>query len=63
MLIRSFSLGDRTFHDLTQYPIMPWVITDYTSTQLDLNDPKVFRDLLKPIGALEPSRLERLKVF
>jgi hypothetical protein len=41
---------------------MPWVLQDYTSQTLDLNDPKVYRDLSKPIGALEPKRLERLKV-
>ncbi|XP_058806597.1 protein FAN-like [Phymastichus coffea] len=55
------SLADRTFHDLTQYPIMPWVLQDYTSSTLDLNDPTVYRDLSKPIGALEPTRLDRLK--
>nr|XP_033328034.1 protein FAN-like isoform X1 [Megalopta genalis] len=55
------SLADRTFHDLTQYPIMPWIIQDYTSSTLELNDPNVYRDLSKPIGALESDRLERLK--
>ncbi|XP_050589854.1 protein FAN-like isoform X2 [Bombus affinis] len=55
------SLADRTFHDLTQYPVMPWVLQDYTSATLDLNDPSIYRDLSKPIGALEPNRLERLK--
>ena len=57
-----FSLADRTFHDLTQYPVMPWIIRDYTSETLDLDNPDVYRDLSKPIGALEPQRLERLKV-
>ncbi|XP_029048246.1 protein FAN-like isoform X1 [Osmia bicornis bicornis] len=55
------SLADRTFHDLTQYPVMPWVIQDYTSSTLDLNDSSIYRDLSKPIGALEKNRLERLK--
>ncbi|XP_029671745.1 protein FAN-like isoform X3 [Formica exsecta] len=55
------SLADRTFHDLTQYPVFPWIIQDYTSTVLDLNDTRIYRDLSKPIGALNPSRLERLK--
>lgn len=55
------SLADRTFHDLTQYPVMPWIINDYTSDTLDLDDPNIYRDLSKPIGALEPQRLERLK--
>lgn len=56
-------MADRTFHDLTQYPVFPWIIQDYTSTVLDLNDTRIYRDLSKPIGALNPSRLERLKVY
>ncbi|KYQ57115.1 Protein FAN, partial [Trachymyrmex zeteki] len=55
------SLADRTFHDLTQYPVLPWIIQDYTSSMLNLNDVNVYRDLSKPIGALNPTRLERLK--
>ncbi|XP_055712344.1 protein FAN-like [Phlebotomus papatasi] len=52
--------ADRTFQDLTQYPVFPWVISDYKSDHLDLTNPKTFRDLKKPIGALNPERLERL---
>ncbi|DAZ95749.1 TPA: hypothetical protein N0F65_006397, partial [Lagenidium giganteum] len=48
----------RTKNDLTQYPVFPWVLSDYTSQELDLTDPAVFRDLSKPIGALNPERLE-----
>lgn len=55
------SLADRTFNDLTQYPVFPWVISDYSSTSLDLTNPEVFRDLSKPVGALNPERLKRLK--
>ncbi|KAL6779602.1 hypothetical protein ACKKBG_A12960 [Auxenochlorella protothecoides x Auxenochlorella symbiontica] len=47
----------RSFNDLTQYPIFPWVLADYTSRELDLDDPAVFRDLAKPVGALNPARL------
>ena len=50
----------RSFNDLAQYPVMPWVIADYTSPTLDLTDPATFRDLSKPVGALTP---ERLAVF
>ena len=42
----------RSFNDLTQYPVMPWVLSDYTSDRLDLNDRRVYRDLSKPMGAL-----------
>lgn len=56
------SMADRTFNDLTQYPVFPWVISDYSSSELDLSDPDSLRDLSKPVGALNPVRLERLKV-
>ena len=36
---------------------MPWVVSDYTSPTLDLSDPATFRDLSRPIGALNPRRL------
>ncbi|EFC42183.1 BEACH domain-containing protein [Naegleria gruberi] len=54
-------IADRSFNDLTQYPVFPWVIADYTSKTLDLNNPNTFRDLRKPIGALNPNRLEGFK--
>ncbi|CAF1031400.1 unnamed protein product [Rotaria sordida] len=53
--------SERSFHDCSQYPVFPWVLRNYTSTNLDLNDPQTFRDLSKPIGALNIERLERLK--
>ncbi|XP_028392732.1 protein FAN-like isoform X2 [Dendronephthya gigantea] len=55
------SLADRSFNDLTQYPVFPWVIADYKSKDLDLNNPKTFRDFTKPIGALNETRLKQLK--
>lgn len=48
----------RSFDDLAQYPVFPWVITDYESEELDLSDPVHFRDLSKPVGALNPKRRE-----
>ena len=54
-------IADRSFNDLTQYPIYPWVLVDYKSSQLDLDDESSYRDLSKPIGALNEERLERLK--
>eukprot|EP00117_Sycon_ciliatum_P047152 scpid28293/ scgid33705/ Protein FAN; Factor associated with neutral sphingomyelinase activation len=55
------SMADRSFNDLTQYPVFPWVIADYASKQLDLGNPATFRDLSKPIGAMTESRLEQFK--
>ncbi|KLU83123.1 beige/BEACH domain-containing protein [Magnaporthiopsis poae ATCC 64411] len=45
------TMAGRTFNDLTQYPVFPWVLADYTSDELDLADPATFRDLSKPMGA------------
>lgn len=56
------SEADRSFNDLTQYPVMPWILADYCSTNLDLEEPLTYRDLSKPIGALSPERLQRFKV-
>lgn len=33
------SAADRTSYDLTQYPVFPWVLADYTSSVLDLESP------------------------
>lgn len=38
--------------------VFPWVLSDYTSSSIDLNDPRVYRDLSKPVGALNPARLK-----
>ncbi len=45
------TMAGRTFNDLTQYPVFPWILADYTSEELDLDDPATFRDLSKPMGA------------
>lgn len=50
------TIAGRTYNDLTQYPVFPWVLVDYSSPTLDLGDPNVYRDLSKPIGALNPER-------
>jgi factor associated with neutral sphingomyelinase activation len=51
----------RSLSDLAQYPVYPHVITDYSSKSLDLTNPATFRDLSKPVGALNPTRLEFFK--
>lgn len=48
----------RSMKDLAQYPVLPWVIADYSSDELDLAKPSSFRDLSKPIGALNALRLK-----
>uniref|UniRef100_H2YT35 BEACH-type PH domain-containing protein n=1 Tax=Ciona savignyi TaxID=51511 RepID=H2YT35_CIOSA len=50
------TISGRTFNDLNQYPVFPWVISNYDCEDLDLSLPSNFRDLSKPIGALNPKR-------
>lgn len=50
------TMAGRTFNDLTQYPVFPWVLADYTSEELDLDNPASYRDLSKPMGAQTVAR-------
>jgi len=46
------TLSGRTYNDLSQWPIFPWVLCNYTSETLDLTDPRNFRDLSKVFFSL-----------
>ncbi|XP_035708538.1 neurobeachin isoform X2 [Folsomia candida] len=50
------TIAGRTYNDLNQYPVFPWILTNYESKDLDLGLSSNYRDLSKPIGALNPSR-------
>jgi neurobeachin-like protein 1/2 len=51
------TIAGRTYNDLNQYPVFPWILKDYTSETLDLTDPNVFRDFSKPIGIQNPKHI------
>jgi hypothetical protein len=61
LLMKINKYAGRSYNDLSQYPVFPWVIADYESPKLNLSDRTVFRDLTKPLGALCESRLEGLR--
>ena len=51
------SAAGRSFHDLSRYPVFPWVLASYGEDDiLDLTNAANFRDLSKPIGALNEER-------
>ncbi|CAL0327334.1 unnamed protein product [Lupinus luteus] len=52
------TLSGRSYNDLTQYPVFPWVLADYSSEVLDYNKSSTFRDLSKAVGALNSKRFE-----
>ncbi|OHS97434.1 hypothetical protein TRFO_09432 [Tritrichomonas foetus] len=56
-------LSSRSLNDLSQYPVFPWILKDYSSETLDFNNPEIFRDLSKPIGTLNEQRLQTLIQF
>uniref|UniRef100_A0A8C7YWS5 Neurobeachin-like 1 n=1 Tax=Oryzias sinensis TaxID=183150 RepID=A0A8C7YWS5_9TELE len=49
-LMQLNTIAGRTYNNLAQYPVFPWILADYTSDELDLSDPRVFRDLSKPVA-------------
>lgn len=55
------TLAGRSYNDLMQYPIFPWILADYDSEELDLTDSSTFRDFSKPMGAQSPERLLQFK--
>ncbi|XP_060777738.1 neurobeachin-like protein 2 isoform X2 [Neoarius graeffei] len=60
-LMQLNTIAGRTYNDLSQYPVFPWVLCDYTSNVLDLEDPAVFRDLSKPIGVVNPRHAQDVR--
>lgn len=45
------NLAGRSYCDLTQYPVVPWVLTS-ASNKLSFTDENSFRNLALPMGAL-----------
>ncbi|KAF6210395.1 hypothetical protein GE061_013499 [Apolygus lucorum] len=43
----------RSYNDLMQYPVLPFILADYTSSVLDLTDAKSFRNLMRPMAIQE----------
>jgi hypothetical protein len=54
-------LSGRSIHDLSQYPVFPWVISDYESDKLDFFSAAMYRDLGKPMGAMNEERIAQLR--
>ncbi|XP_076297603.1 lysosomal-trafficking regulator mauve isoform X3 [Lasioglossum baleicum] len=43
-------LAGRSYNDLMQYPVFPFVLADYTSEKIDLNSPKIYRNFSRPMA-------------
>ncbi|XP_061961570.1 BEACH domain-containing protein C2 [Populus nigra] len=60
-LMQLNTLAGRSYNDITQYPVFPWVLSDYSSKSLDLSNASSYRDLSKPLGGLNPDRLKKFQ--
>ncbi|KAK4471124.1 hypothetical protein MN116_005521 [Schistosoma mekongi] len=60
-LMRLNTIAGRTFNDLGQYPVFPWILADYTSSEINLNSPQTFRDLSQPIGLANPKFIDEIR--
>ena len=55
------TIAGRSYNDLSQYPIFPWVLADYTSDSLDLTDSASFRDFSKPMGVQNDKHVDEIR--
>ena len=49
MILNKYS--GRSFNDLSQYPVFPWILADYSSPELNLASKETFRNLESPLCA------------
>ena len=56
------TLSGRTYNNLAQYPVFPWILKDYFSTNIDLNESNTYRDFCYPIYAQDEESRENLKL-
>lgn len=52
-------LSNRSFQDISQYPIFPWIISDYFSEQFVKNEKAQYRHLRDPLGVHSGARRQR----
>ena len=52
-------MAGRSFNDLMQYPVMPFILATYDKTHLSFDDPKTFRDLGKPIAVQHKDKAQK----
>ena len=50
--------ANRSYNDMMQYPVAPWIIADYTSPQFDINNRNAYRELELPMGMMDLPSIE-----
>lgn len=54
-------LSSRSFNNLSQYPVFPWILKDFESEFLDLKSEKTFRNFSFPVSAQSSESREKIK--
>lgn len=54
-------LSNRSFNDVSRYPIFPWVISDFSNDHFKVNNKEQYRDLSKPIGTMSKAVASKIK--
>ena len=52
--------SSRSFNVLSQYPIMPWVLKNYDSSIININDPSNYRDFSLPVALNVKEKADRI---
>ncbi|GFS19430.1 lysosomal-trafficking regulator [Elysia marginata] len=60
-LIHLNKLAGRSYADLMQYPVFPFILRDYHSPTLNLTDQRIYRNLKKPIAVQDKTKEQRYK--
>lgn len=56
--------ASRSFHDIIQYPVFPWILNTFDSQYINLANQKIYRKLKYPIRALcKVSRADQLSKY
>lgn len=62
LLLNKFA--SRSFNDISQYPVFPWILKNYSADELKIDDDSFYRNLSYPIGAQEEEgRIEAKRKF
>lgn len=56
-------LSNRSFNDITRYPIFPWIISDYSNDELKINNKYQYRDFALPIGTISEASKKKAKKY
>ena len=64
-LMRINLIGNRSYIDLTQYPVFPWLYLDYKEDNYDINCEKKIRPLNTPMGMIniDEESKERSEIY